>query len=457
MANVKYNPNAELRVIVCLLVLGNYKQIQAKKAMLLLNEECFYNSYMQDIYRLIRKQYDNCLPFDEYIILDLTKGWSKSHHNVLDRIIHNEVKTLANFDAYIDELILARQLRKQINAATFMLNCATTSLTNQESAEAFQEGLKEITSIGLNKSKEGKTIAEIGALYFDGYYDNETIKTNIDGFDNELDGGIKNSCLLTICGDTGVGKTYFALYLTYKIGNLNHDKQSLYFNLEMAEQNNWERLIGICAQKPFKHLTNKEKFNAHKIAIQHPITIYEEKHADIDDIITIARVKAIEKPLSVIVVDYISLVECKKDYHRNDLEQTNIAKRLASLAIELNCIVIATSQTNRNPERRGKDDRCPYMTDAAESSGNYKSAEIWIGIDRPEIYDDNPLYANIFIAKLRKNRNGKLFNFAWDFNKGTFSEIDSKSFFAEVKNNSPKNEFVNIFKPKSDSDYLDLQ
>ena len=259
--------------------------------------------------------------------------------------------------------------------------------------------------------------------------------------------------MITICGDTGVGKTYFALYLMHKLGNNNPNKHSLYFNLEMAEQHNWKRLIGNLTGKTFEDLSQQEQISAHIQLIQHPITIYEENYSDIDEIITIARIKALEKPLSVIVVDYIGLVTCKTNYHRHDLEQISIAKRLASLAIELNCIVIATSQTNRNPQNRSKDDRCPYMSDAADSSGNYKSAEIWIGIDRPELYNDNPITRNKFIAKLRKNRNGLLFDAVWDFNTGTFAEIDNKKFFRELElqlDNKPKK---NIF--VSDREWLD--
>ena len=453
MTNIKYNPNAELRIISTLLMLGDYKSIHSKKAMLQLTEDCFYNQYLRDFFVLIKEQYDKGLPFDELMILDLTNKWSENHHKVFDKIINHEIKSLANFDSYIESIVLAKQLRLQLNIANIMINECNGAVNNQDASDALQNGLKEITSIALNKSKQGKMLSEIGELYFDGHYDLDKIKTNIPFLDQKLEGGIQNRCLVTICGDTGVGKTYFALYLMQKLGNDNPDRQSLYFNLEMAEQHNWKRLIGIVGGKPFDELSQQERIDAHIQLIQHPITIYEESHSDIDELITIARIKALEKPLSVIVVDYIGLVTCKKDYHRHDLEQVSIAKRLASLAIELNCIVIATSQTNRNPQNRSKDDRCPYMSDAADSSGNYKSAEIWIGIDRPELYNDNQLFKNKFIAKLRKNRNGLLFDMAWDFNIGTFGEIDCNKFFRDLNNQLDLIPKRNRF--KSDREVLD--
>ena len=454
MANVKYSPNAELRIIKSLLMLGDFKSIHARKAMLQLDEDCFYNRYLRDFFSLIKHQYDNSKPFDEYTLLDLIRTLSEAHHQAMDKIVFKEPASLANLEAYIDEVVIAKQLRQQIKAASLMLdNCKNTN-NNHESAQALQDGLKEITAISLNKSKDGRTLEEIGERYFAGEYEQEKIPTNISFIDDANKGGIQNNCLITICGDTGVGKTYFALYLMQKIGNCSPDKHSLYFNLEMSEQYNWMRSVGIKYGKPFDSMTDDEKRIAHGEIIKHKVTIYEEKYSDIDEIITLARVKALEKPLSVIVVDYITLVTCKSDYHRNDLEQVSIAKRLASLAIELKCIVIATSQTNRNPQNRSKDDRCPYMSDAADSSGNYKSAEIWIGIDRPELYNDNPVFTNKFIAKVRKNRNGLLFNAVWDFNVGTFAEINQRKFFHDMEMQAGSNEKPkpNIF--TTDREYI---
>ena len=156
MANVKYSPNAELRIIKSLLMLGDSKSIAIKKAMLQLDQDCFYNRYLRDFFILIKQQYEAGKPFDEYTMLDLIRTSSEAHHQALDKIIFREAPSLANFEAYIDEIVIAKQLRLQIKAATLMLdNCKNTN-DNQDSVQALQEGLKEITSISLNKSKVGR-------------------------------------------------------------------------------------------------------------------------------------------------------------------------------------------------------------------------------------------------------------------------------------------------------------
>jgi replicative DNA helicase len=128
------------------------------------------------------------------------------------------------------------------------------------------------------------------------------------------------------------------------------------------------------------------------------------------------------------VVDYLGLVESKQHYERNDLKQTDITSKLARLAIELNCTVIALSQINRGAANRSIDDRCPWPHDASDSSGGHKSASLWLGLDRPELYQSDLSYRNQFVVKCRKNRFGPTFELLFAFNDGTFSEVNQGFF-----------------------------
>ena len=151
------------------------------------------------------------------------------------------------------------------------------------------------------------------------------------------------------------------------------------------------------------------------------------------------------KSISVIVVDYLSLVETKQSFERNDLKQSYITGKLAQLAIELNCTVIALSQINRGAANRGVEDRCPWPHDAADSSGGHRSASLWFGVDRPELYQDDPCYRNQFVVKCRKNRFGTTFDLIFAFNEGTFAEVPNGWF----RNPQPlaKNAEKSIFSP----------
>ena len=120
----------------------------------------------------------------------------------------------------------------------------------------------------------------------------------------------------------------------------------------------------------------------------------------------------------------------RSSFERNDLKQSYITGKLAQLAIELNCTVIALSQINRSAANRGVEDRCPWPHDAADSSGGHRSASLWFGVDRPELYQDDPCYRNQFVVKCRKNRFGDTFETIFAFNGGSFAEVQQGYFRA---------------------------
>src|SRR5690606_33454758 len=103
------------------------------------------------------------------------------------------------------------------------------------------------------------------------------------------------------------------------------------------------------------------------------VSLVSEPLMTIDQIETECRLAALRQPLAVIVVDYLGLIRSKSRSERKDLEQGEIAKRLAALSLELNCIVIALSQVNREFKNRPVGDRCPVISDAAESMGSVHS------------------------------------------------------------------------------------
>jgi replicative DNA helicase len=150
--------------------------------------------------------------------------------------------------------------------------------------------------------------------------------------------------------------------------------------------------------------------------------VYDQPRIDIEYIETVCHLQAMKHPLSVVVIDYLGLVTSCKKYDREDIKISDITQRLTALSIKLNCIVICLTQVNRDPSKRNQNDRCPYPADVADSVGSVRSSSLWIGIDRPELYQDELVNKNLFVAKCRKNRRGDNFEAYFDFNKGRFVE-----------------------------------
>jgi replicative DNA helicase len=160
----------------------------------------------------------------------------------------------------------------------------------------------------------------------------------------------------------------------------------------------------------------------------------------IEEIETHSRLAALRKPINVIVVDYVNLVTMKKRGESNSLDQNEIAKRLAALALDLNCTVIGLLQVNRASNNRPVGERIPQVADAADSMGSVKSATWWIGIDQPQKDDPDPTFRDLYQLACRKNRHGDNFYIDFDFKNGMFFKRETT--FQQYASQKPMREHV---------------
>jgi replicative DNA helicase len=137
-----------------------------------------------------------------------------------------------------------------------------------------------------------------------------------------------------------------------------------------------------------------------------PIYIDDTPARNMLQITANARRMKMRQNVSLIVVDYIQLIEHESpDGRENRQEQiAKISRRLKTLARELNTPVLALSQLNRGVENR--EDRRPRMADLRESGAIEQDADLVLLLHRPEYYDpnDQPGISELIVAK---NRNGR--------------------------------------------------
>lgn len=431
MIAAKHSLETEQEVLETLMHFANHKNVRVQKAMLKLDVDCFFIQDNREIYRMIRKCFDTQESFHFVDILSLVpRDDDKLHGSVawLADNYRNCHAGEAKFENYVERLITLMQLRKQIQLTAQMLNSVQDCPNPAEAKEILVRSLEDIAAISYQESKHGISNIELSESFYDGLLKVEpAIPTTCERLNQELGGGIMPKSLITIAAGAGVGKTGISIFLMDAIARMQTDTQSLFFSLEMEAKQIWFRHVGICAGKQFDKLTKEERLNAVAKSMEIPIQIYDtsmcKSTTDIDFILTTARLRAIDKKISVIVVDYLGLVDCKGSFESNALKQTEITSKLARLAIDLDCTVIALSQINRSSSARSTDDRCPYPSDASGSSGSYFSSTLWLGVDRPELYLDDPCYNNQFVIKCRKNRFGSNFELILAFNEGTFAEV----------------------------------
>lgn len=430
MITPKYSLETEHEVLETLMHFADHKNIRVQKVMLKLNEDCFYNYDNKALFGMISDSYKQQKPFH---FVDMLVLIPRDNHDLYDRmswLIDNYGKCHAgesNFEHYVERLVTLSGLRKQLQLSRQMISEVEDCSSPEEAQDILIRNLNDISNSIFRESKAGVSTAELAEAFYDGVLEKDLIiPTTCDQLNEVLNGGIMSKSLITVAAGAGVGKTGFAIFLLDAIARAQPGSHNLFFSLEMESKHIWMRHVGICGGKQFDQMDEDSRLTAVSKSLCVPMHLYDSatcrSAADIDFILTTARLRAMENPISVIVVDYLGLVENKGKFERNDLKQADITSKLAKLAMELNCVVIALSQINRGNAQRSKDDQCPWPQDAADSSGSHRSSTLWIGVDRPELYQDDPCYRNQFVIKCRKNRFGSPFELILAFNDGTFAE-----------------------------------
>lgn len=421
----------EQRVLETLMTIAINTDIRIQKSMLKLHSDCFYNPDNAQIFAMIRNCFNKQEDFSFTDILGLVPKDDNSLYLALLGIVSNNRQLFMSdktLESDIEKLLTLSIVRRQVRLAEQAAEEASKCRDAFEAQNILIDKVTEISNLVYRQSKHGVSNSELAEAFYDGTLSNDLIlPTTCSSLNQALGGGVMSKSLITIAAGAGVGKTGFAIYLMDAIARNQPDQHSLFFSLEMEAKHIWMRHVGIRAGKQFDVLNKEERLNAISSCLELPVSIYDSASCraanDIDFILTTARLKAMEKPISVIVVDYLGLVQNKGLFERNDLKQSDITTKLANLALELNCVVIALSQINRSAASRAKDDQCPYPSDAADSSGSHRSSTLWLGVDRPELYQDDPCYRNQFVVKCRKNRFGGTFDLNFAFNEGTFAEV----------------------------------
>ncbi len=232
------------------------------------------------------------------------------------------------------------------------------------------------------------------------------------------------------------------------------------FSLEMASVQLVNRLIAseaeISAEKLKKGQLEEYEFQQlnskiHKLA-DAPIFIDDTPALSIFELRAKARRLKQQNNISLIIVDYLQLMQSGSENSRGNREQeiSAISRSLKSLAKELEIPVLALSQLSRAVETRGGDKK-PQLSDLRESGAIEQDADMVLFIHRPEYYgltedaSGNPTtgVAEIIIAKHRNGPTGSI-NLKFIDRLAKFTDMDSGNFsggYDAAAGISPSNDF----------------
>ncbi len=239
-------------------------------------------------------------------------------------------------------------------------------------------------------------------------------KTGFSDLDRILS-GMQKSNLLILAARPGQGKTALVVNIAQFIGVMEKKAVAI-FSLEMSKEELVDRLMvgqaDIDAWKQKTGRLNEEDWtklsNAMGELAEAPIFIDDTPGISIAEMRSKARRLQLEhKDLSLIIVDYLQLVDPGQKFEGRVQEVAHISKSLKNLARELNVPVLAASQLSRAVEQRT--DRKPQLADLRESGTIEQDADVVMFIYRPDI-EGNPINipTKLLIAKHRNGATGEI-------------------------------------------------
>ncbi|MFQ5946736.1 MAG: replicative DNA helicase, partial [Anaerolineae bacterium] len=201
------------------------------------------------------------------------------------------------------------------------------------------------------------------------------LPTGYDDLDKLL-AGLQKSDLVIVAGRPGMGKTSLALSIAFSVAQERNARIAL-FSLEMPAQQLAARLI--CAATDRNSRVDSLKLRSGKLT-EHQLSEVMRAMGDlsqyelyIDDSATLTpmelRAKArrlhAEKPLDLVIVDYLQLMRAGIRAENRVREVSYISQQLKALARELRVPILACSQLSRAVELRH--DKRPVLSDLRES------------------------------------------------------------------------------------------
>ncbi len=331
----------------------------------------------------------------------------------------NSVPTAANVLYHariVEEKALLRQL---INAAT---NIAGMGYEGSEEVTNILDSAEKMI-LSVSSRKMGGEFTPIKSIIFDAFNKIEQLyasKGSITGLStgfkdlDKLTSGLQPSDLILIAARPSMGKTAFVLNIAQHIG-IAEKKAVAFFSLEMSKEQLVQRML--CAESAIdsqrlrigeleakdwtKLVSGADRLSAAPIFIDDTagITVMEMRSK--------ARRLKIEHNLSLIIIDYLQLMQGSskgKGSENRQQEISEISRSLKALAREINVPVIALSQLSRSVESRQV--KKPMLSDLRESGSLEQDADIVAFLYRDDYYNPDSDKKNITEVIIAKHRNG---------------------------------------------------
>lgn len=385
----------------------------------------FYDPRHELIFGAMLKLYERHKPVD---LLTLSDELGK-HENLEDAggseyltELTNQVPTAAHAESYADIITQNAMRRRLIKASGAIAELGFDGSKNsQELLGEAEAHLFAVSDQALRQ--ELASLEQILEESFDRMEELHRDKSKMRGvptgyrdLDNMM-AGLQRSDLIILAARPAMGKSTFALNLAHNVA-VGAGQSVLVFSLEMSKEQLVDRMLadeagvdawnirtGNLSDDDFEKLSH-----AMGVLAEAPIFIDDTPGLSVLELRTKARRAAHEKPLGLIVIDYLQLMSgSSKSFGDNRVQEiSEISRGLKLVARELNVPVIALSQLSRSVESRTPPH--PQLSDLRESGSIEQDADIVMFLYREAYYNPETEHPNITQLMIKKHRNGPVGN-----------------------------------------------
>ncbi len=407
----------------------------------LLEEIDFYRQVHSELFQAIVSIYNDGEPVDLITLTDRLKS-----RNTIEAVggityltkLMNIVPSIHNIEYYAKIVKEKSTLRKLIKSSNEIISKCYDN--TQDTVSIVDVAEKSIFDISLSRSTQGFVpLKKILTLNFDRIEELYINKGKITGIATgfaDLDAklsGLQKSDLILIASRPSMGKSSLMMNIVQN-ASVKEGHCAAIFSLEMSKEQLSQRLLCSEALIDAHRLRTGDITEDEWIKLARAMGSLSDKPIFIDDTpaITITEMRAkcrrlkIEHGLSLVLVDYLQLMQSAGKYESRQQEISNISRSLKALAKELDVPIVALSQLSRAPEMRA--DHRPILSDLRESGAIEQDADVVMFLYRDEYYNPETEKKNIGEVIIAKQRNGPtgVVELVW---LGQFTKFADKSKF----------------------------
>ena len=388
----------------------------------LINAEDFYFPEHQKIWRSIVELMQKNTPVDLLTMTDRLQSerLKESDENIvyLSQLYQN-TPSAANSQAYA-KIVYEKSITRRLSGICHDMMRRCFDMRDACAGDLIEEAERQIFLLA-RKDKASSEIQSLSSVLMCTLEDMRKtwesggglrgISTGFQELD-QMTSGLQGGNLIIIGARPSMGKTCLAMNIAEHVA-INEKKSVLFFSLEMPASQLGFRLISSQSRVNQQVLTKGDFKDAENLRISNAIAVLKDSPLHIDDSGTLTPYQLRSKarrfmkqngPLSLIVIDYIQLMDSGKKTENKTIEIGEISRALKAIAKEFNCTVIALSQLNREVEKRQT--KRPTMSDLRDSGSIEQDADVVILIHREEVDGQERMPIGPAEIIVSKNRNG---------------------------------------------------